>query len=289
MQNFDKIAEALKYIDNHLDAEISCNVLADKFYFSTFYFHKIFSLVVGKPLATYIRDRRILFACERLYSTNKSILDIALEVGFNSAQAFTRTFCNMQGLPPSKYREERLRPAIISADELVMKFRNRLKGGLILNPNIIKRGKIIIAGACGDGSQTSELWNTFEKLNNETPLLNAVSKSGYEIRMYDGDKCIVYVGYWVSDKNVDKKFSIYELPESIYASFEVYVVNGYESENDAMEKWLDTNNDGYSEKKLNGMQYCVECYDERFNNDESGSIVEIWVPIQKKINTCYKI
>ena len=66
------------------------------------------------------------------------------------------------------------------------------------------------------------------------------------------------------------------------ASFEVYVANGYDSENNAMNEWLLTNAEGYSQRLLNGAYYCVEYYDERFNEDETGSIVEIWVPVEKK-------
>ena len=71
------------------------------------------------------------------------------------------------------------------------------------------------------------------------------------------------------------------LPPSEYASFDVYVVNGYDSENNAMDEWLKTNQMGYTEKLLDGINYCVEYYDERFNGNETGSIVEIWYPITK--------
>jgi predicted transcriptional regulator YdeE len=32
---------------------------------------------------------------------------------------------------------------------------------------------------------------------------------------------------------------------------------------------------------LDGKHFCVEYYDERFNGEESGSIVEIWIPVGK--------
>ncbi len=281
MSNFSKISEALKYIDEHLDEDINLKALSEKFFFSPFYFHKLFSVIVGKTLAAYIRDRRILYACGQLSSTNKTILDIALDCGFNSAGAFSRTFNEIQGLTPSDYRKQGYQPIVITVDELVMKFTNRLRGGILLNPKIIKHEALIIAGVSGDGNKTWDIWNAFEKLNNEKPLKNAVSKNGYEIRFYDGEKSIVHVGYCVSSEDVDPEYTIFELPVSKYASFEVYVANGYESENNAMNEWLQTNNEGYSEKLLNNTHYCVECYDERFNGSENGSIVEIWIPIEK--------
>lgn len=282
MNNFTKIGEALKYIDEHLEEPVNLELLSEKFYFSAFYFHRLFTAVVGKSLAAYIRDRRILYACKMLSSGDDTILNIALNCGFHSAQAFSRTFGDVQGISPSEYRKQGYQPEIISAEELVMRFTNRLRGGMLLNPNIIKQGRILIAGTCGDGSKTWDVWNAFEALSAEKPLKNAVSGHGYEVRMYEGDLCTVYVGHAVSNKEVDKAYTILELPSGRYASFEIYVSNGYESENNAMDEWLDTNEEGYAEKLLDGKNYCVEYYDERFSGGNSGSIVEIWIPIEKK-------
>lgn len=113
-----------------MEQAITLEMLAERFFLSPFYFHRLFSLIVGKPLAAYVRDRRVLYACKLLCDTDKSILDIALDCGFNSPQAFSRTFKAMQGISPREYRIQGYQPVILSAEELVMKFTNRLKGGI---------------------------------------------------------------------------------------------------------------------------------------------------------------
>ena len=283
MSNFSRISEALKYIDEHIEEPVNLHMLAERFSFSGYYFHRLFSVIVGKPLAEYIRDRRILYACKQLSNTKKTVLDIALDSGFHSAQSFSRAFKKIQGMSPMEYRKQGCQPVIVTADELVKKFTNRLKGGTFLNPDIIKRDKLIIAGAFGDGDKTGDVWKAFEKLSDEKPLNNALSGNGYEIRVYDENKCTVYVGYEVSDKAVDSAYSVFELPQSKYASFAVYTAFGYDSENNAIDQWLKTNEDGYSKRLLNeSLHYCVEYYDERFNGNAEDSIVEIWIPIEKK-------
>ncbi|MDE6875671.1 MAG: AraC family transcriptional regulator [Lachnospiraceae bacterium] len=281
MNNFSRISEALKYIDGHLDETITLEGLAEKFFLSPFYFHKLFSMVVGKSLAAYIRDRRVLSACRQLCDTKKTILDIALDCGFRSPAAFSRTFRQVQGMSPSEYRAQGCRPVIVTAGELIMKFTNRLRGGILLNPNIIKRGKMIIAGTCGDGDKTEEVWSAFGKLSGEKPLGNALSGDGYEIRVCADGKCTVYAGYCVSDKdNIDPAYSVIELPASKYASFDVYISGGYESENSAMEEWLKTNEEGYLERLMDeNTHYCVEHFDERFSGSGAESVVEIWIPV----------
>lgn len=282
MNNFQKIKEAIEYIDNHLEEPISFELLADKFHFSPYYFHRIFSVIVGKTIAVYVRDRRLERACMQLSTTDRPILDICLDCGYDSAQSFSRAFKNTYGLPPSKYRKQGFSPTVTTVDEMIIKFTNRLKGGILLNPNIIKKNKLIIAGISGDGNKTGEIWQEFEKLCMDIEIPNKLSSNGYEIRIYSETDCIVHVGFAVLDENINTKLTTVTLPASQYASFDVYVSKGYESENNAMEEWLNTNGAGYSQRYLDGKPYVVEYYDERFYGNETGSIVEIWVPIEKK-------
>lgn len=60
----------------------------------------------------------------------------------------------------------------------------------------------------------------------------------------------------------------------------MYVEEGYESENNAMEEWLASNEKGYVRNLLEGKLYCVEHYDARFDGSNDESIVEIWLPVK---------
>jgi len=152
-----------------------------------------------------------------------------------------------------------------------------------MNPKIIKRDVLMIAGVSGNGNETGEVWAEFEKLTHVKPLTNKLSDNGYEIRLYDSDSCTVHVGFAVSSTPSDEAYTVFTLPASEYASFDVYVANGYDSENNAMDEWIKTNQQGYSERLLGDIHYCVEYYDERFNGSEAGSIVEIWIPIENRV------
>ena len=282
MTHFSPIKEALQYIDEHLGEALNFESLAARFHFSPYYFHRIFSAIVGKTIAAHIRDRRLLYACAQLMSTEHSVLDIGLDCGYDSAQSFSRAFKTAFGLPPAIYRKQGIAPVITTVDEMIMKFTNRLRGGIDVNPSIIRRDALLIAGVSGDGYDTGAVWQAFSALAKEKQLTNKLSENGYEVRVYDGEKCTVHVGCAVSDTRVDSAYTLVSLPLSQYASFDVYVANGYDSENSAMDEWLQTNELGYAERLLDEMHYCVEYYDERFNGEEAGSIVEIWIPIEKR-------
>lgn len=52
----------------------------------------------------YLRYRRLAFALKELRDTETGILDIALQYGFSSHEAFTRAFKEAYGITPSEYR-----------------------------------------------------------------------------------------------------------------------------------------------------------------------------------------
>lgn len=288
MNNFNKISEAIKYIDENLNDTLSVELIAEHFAFSPYYFHRLFTAVVGKSLIAYVRDRRVAYACKMLNETDRKVLDIALDCGFDSAQSFSRAFKSIAGMSPTEYRSRNTAPSIIPAAELVKRFTNRLKGGILMNPNMIKKNKIILAGVSGGGNETAEIWKRFMKLDNENPLINKASDDGYEVRILDsatGNER-VFVGCEIkenTESQVDRGvYEILEIPSSEYASFDVYVENGYESENDAMSEWLDSNEKGYVKNLLEGRPYCVEHYDARFNGNNAESVVEIWLPVKRE-------
>ncbi len=154
-----------------------------------------------------------------------------------------------------------------------------------MEPIIKKQGRLLIAGTCGEGCKTAEVWAAFGKLSEEKPLQNALSDDGYEVRIYRGEEDetgIVYAGQAVSSREVDPAYTVIELPASKYASFDVYVADGYTSENSAMDEWLASNKEHYRQRPLkNGELYCVEFYSARYDGESKDSIVEIWVPIEK--------
>lgn len=281
MNNFYKISEAIKYIDAHLNDTLSVQVIAEQFAFSPYYFHRLFSSIVGKSMIAYVRDRRIIYACKMLNETDRKVLDIAIDFGFDSAQSFSRTFKSITGISPTEYRNRKITPCIVPADELVKRFTNRLKGGILMNPNMIKKEKIILAGVSGLGNETAEIWKRFMKLYKEAPPIGMVSEDSYEVRIYDSTikKETVFVGCEVN--SVCGGYEIFQIPSSEYASFDVYVEEGYESENNAMEEWLVSNEKGYVRNLLEGKSYCIEHYDARFDDGNDDSIVEIWLPVKK--------
>ncbi|MFY0664670.1 MAG: AraC family transcriptional regulator [Natronospirillum sp.] len=102
-----RMHRVLEYIDTHLDQALDLNTLAEVANFSSFHFHRLFSAWMGETLGDYLRRRRVEVAALRLAAQPQTrVLNIALSVGFGSAEAFSRAFKRRFGCSPTTWREQ---------------------------------------------------------------------------------------------------------------------------------------------------------------------------------------
>jgi AraC family transcriptional regulator len=99
----DRVALALDYIEAHLDQDISLEEIARSAHSSLFWFHRIFTALLGDSLGEYVRKRRLNRAAEDLVYIQNRIIDIALNYGFSSHEAFTRSFVKYFGITPKPF------------------------------------------------------------------------------------------------------------------------------------------------------------------------------------------
>lgn len=133
MHAWEQIQITADYIEEHLSEEIKIEALAKLASLSQFYYQRLFSRLVKKPVNEYIKLRRLARAAEALLNKNKRILDIALDFGFSSHETFTRTFKNAFGLTPEEYRASPVR------------LNNFVKPQLLLNYTLVDENVPLIA------------------------------------------------------------------------------------------------------------------------------------------------
>ena len=86
--------------------EITLKRLSDSLGYSEFYVSRRFKEISGMQFRDYLRYRKLAFALKDVRDTDKSLLDIALDYGFSSHEAFTRAFKEAYGITPSEYRQK---------------------------------------------------------------------------------------------------------------------------------------------------------------------------------------
>jgi AraC-like DNA-binding protein len=94
----DVLADAL---DEH-DADAV--EIAGRLHLSRFHLDRLVSQVAGEPPRRFRRRILLERAAYRLLSTDRSILDVAVEAGYGSHEAFTRAFAAAYGEPPASWR-----------------------------------------------------------------------------------------------------------------------------------------------------------------------------------------
>jgi AraC family transcriptional regulator len=102
-KRFDAV---LAYIDANLEGDLSVEALSRIANFSKFHFHRQFAAYVGVPVARYVQLIRLRQAGRRLASREPcTVLDAALDAGFDSPEAFSRAFKRVFGTAPSAFRQ----------------------------------------------------------------------------------------------------------------------------------------------------------------------------------------
>ncbi|HIT85034.1 MAG TPA: helix-turn-helix domain-containing protein [Candidatus Ornithomonoglobus intestinigallinarum] len=103
----DKLIRYLN--DNFKDPNLSLDSIATEFNTTPSYVSTIVKQKLGIPFSKYVSNLRVTEAMRLLEETNMNITEIITGSGFNSKQAFYRTFKSIAGMPPSEYRDKKRR------------------------------------------------------------------------------------------------------------------------------------------------------------------------------------
>lgn len=102
------IMPAIRYINEHFSEPIHIETLQDICHLSGTHFRRLFNSIMGCAPLEYIHSLRVNRACDMLLSSDASILNISLSVGFDSVSSFNRQFVKIMGVSPSVWRRERV-------------------------------------------------------------------------------------------------------------------------------------------------------------------------------------
>ena len=86
--------------------EETVNQLASHTPYSYTHLARVFKQYLGKTLVEYLNEVKIVYAKRMLRATTKSILEISLDIGYNSVSSFNHHFKDITSLTPSQYRKK---------------------------------------------------------------------------------------------------------------------------------------------------------------------------------------
>lgn len=298
MHAWEAIQKTVDYIETNISEEIDIEQLAGEATLSFFYYQRLFSRLVKKPVREYIKLRRLARACESLDNKQRRILDIALDFGFGSHETFTRAFKGAYGITPEEYREHPVMLNQFDKPDLLLNYTMIDEGvplisdGLVLefNRKIIEHpvvfmgvtGLIPIEGQMPLGEATGvdmpgQVWQKFHHEKQSIPRLNGGREVGVS---YLGDAPQGYFTYFagaeVEQGAENADFVKWQLPAR------EYIVCGFAAEDFEKLVTVAVNKAvKYSVLWLEKHGLTMDVYSPEMYYDSSpgGVYMELWMPV----------
>lgn len=248
MHAWEAIQRTVNHIEDNLTDEFTIKGLAEIASLSPFYFQRLFTRLVRKPVNEYIKLRRLARACETLLYKQSRIADVAFICGFNSHESFTRAFKDAYGLPPREYRDKPIplnqfiKPdlsleytyeeeniPLITEDIVIEIFRKEVKEPIVF---IGVKGHVSISQQFPPGEITGvdELGQYWNKFHQEKSSISGLLKGGAELdAIYIGDAAEGYFTFFAGGQ-AEEGAAVDTYPTWTLEAGE-YLVCGYEAEN----------------------------------------------------------
>ena len=284
MSYIDSLEKALNYIESHLHEDVDLSSIAKEAGYSLYHFHRIFKGAVGDSIKDYIRKRRMTEAAKELVYTNRPIVDIGIEYGYESRVAFSRAFEKVYGRSPSEVRKGSLLYFIrepMSFDYMMFEFKLRKEG---LTPLYRKLQERYVVGkkwtVKADGSNLQDIPLLWQRWNSKKEGEKIVERKYDDETMgicifSDGDVFEYMIGHEVRTiENIPEDMLIYRLEPAFYAVFRTIgpVTESVQKTWDYIYSvWI--NKSGYKHAGTHDIEYYY------FNQGELNA--DLYVPITK--------
>ena len=299
---WEAIQKTLNHIEENISEDIQIDELAEIAMLSVFYFQRLFTRLVKKPVREYIKLRRLARACETLHDKNNRIIDIAIKYGFGGRETFTRAFKDTYGITPAQYRDKPVSLNSFDKPDLLLNYVMIDEGVPLISEGLVfeynrktldkpisflgvedfwsfKPGKML--GERPGVDEPGEIWGRFFDIINDIPRIPCGRNIGASFPGSAPEGYSTYfAGAEVEPGTEDSRFANWQLPAR------EYVVCGFEAENfhqltaslGKMHKftrfWLKSHN-------LIADGFFPEMY---YHNSYQIAYMEMWIPFKQREN-----
>lgn len=142
-----QIQKTTYYIETHLDDELSGELLAKVAGYSHYHFCRIFKLNMGESVLSYTTRLRLQRASREVSRGQKSMIEIALDAGYQTPTGFLKAFKKQFGSTPTEYKSN------------FQPLQNRYKDLTMENIEVVERDEayVVFTREMGDYNKSSEI------------------------------------------------------------------------------------------------------------------------------------
>jgi AraC family transcriptional regulator len=103
--HYESVARVISAMRNQIDRPMTLEQMARIGFASPSHFNRTFRQITGVPPLQFLYALRLEAAKRLLTETQKKVIDICYEVGYNSVGSFTRRFADVLGVSPTHLRK----------------------------------------------------------------------------------------------------------------------------------------------------------------------------------------
>ena len=280
---------AMAYIESHIDDDLALADVSSVTSYSPYHFGRLFYYIADLALSEYIRKRKLSLAAMKLQNGNEKIIDLAVMLGYENADSFSRAFVKQHGVTPSAARQADVSLTIFPP----LTFQIKIKGVQAMNWRIEEKEAFEVFGierifSNDETDKVSAFWDECRQNGSFERLYQAAGAK----RGDDGMRCVNAVcGYSEPgnnsfpymicalkkrDSNKDG-FKVTQIPKTTWAVFRSDKTDHFGVEipslfNRAYSEWLPSS--GYD--KAVGPD--MEIY---YTAPDGKHIEEVWIPVKK--------
>lgn len=288
MNTLTQMNKAMRYIEENLMGEIDFGEMSRIACCSEYHFRRMFSFLAGMPLGEYIRRRKLSIAAILLDVDENKIIDIALQLGYNSPDAFSKAFQAMHGILPSSVKKGNI---ILKAFP-PMTFQLTIRGGNEMDYRIVEKDRFRIIGLKkrislifeGTNNQINSMVESLtvedikelKELSDMEPKGILSVSTNFSERTAEGSKLDQYIGVATREQALGK----WDVLEVEATSWAVFTVVG-KFPNELQDTWARIYSEwfptfGY---ELTGGPEIL--WNESPDTSKSNYKSEIWIPVRK--------
>ena len=165
------VYESTLYIHDNYGEQINIADISTRAYLSPSYFAKVFLVLTGFTVGSYLNRYRMYRAAKELVESDRQIIEVAFNSGFLSQQSFTKSFSKAYGVTPAQFRLRK--PAILQFPPKTM-WKERLSSMELMdcfkNVRFIKKDAYFVVGVEAEINYNKEggtdpIGGVWDKLN----------------------------------------------------------------------------------------------------------------------------
>lgn len=184
------ITDTIETIERGIGARLTLAQLSARAGISGFHFNRMFSTVAGVTLKQYVLGRKLAHAAALLHGTERPVIDIALELGFEYPEVFSRAFKNQLGVSPAEYRRQGAAIAPTPKASIVERDIVNYRGTLALKSEVRQVQPLTLYGVHSDVNKNSAQYEQTLRKTNEAFILASAKLAAFDHdRFYTAVTC----------------------------------------------------------------------------------------------------